>query len=131
LASTRLTPSQTSLVELVSQLAADARLLVREILELARAELGVRLSELRGLLVLLAAAGGALLVGLFAGTAAAVAALALVMPLWAAALVVAVAVLALAAALARAAVARLRRIAQPPELTLGALKEGAQWLRAP
>jgi ribose/xylose/arabinose/galactoside ABC-type transport system permease subunit len=124
------TPSPSSIVELVGQLASEAKALVREILNLAGAELRVRVSALRGLLLLLAGALGALLVGLLAAVTAAVAALALVMPLWAAALVVAVAVLAVAGALAGAFVSRLRRIATPPEETLAVLKEGTQWLRA-
>jgi ribose/xylose/arabinose/galactoside ABC-type transport system permease subunit len=122
-------PSPSSLVELVGQLADEARALVSEIVNLAAAELHVRVSELRGLFVLLAGALVALLVGLLAAVTAAVAALALAMPLWAAALVVAVAVLAIAGALAGAAVARLRKIAKPPEETLAVLKEGTAWLR--
>jgi Putative Actinobacterial Holin-X, holin superfamily III len=123
------TPSPSSLIELARQLAAEARALVREILDLAGAELRVRLSELRGLVLLVAGAATALLVGLLAAVAAAVAGLARVMPLWAAALVVAAIGLAIAAALAGAAVSRLRRIAKPPEETLGVLKQGTQWLR--
>jgi len=124
------TPSPQSIGELVGQLASEARALVREILDLAGAELRVRGSELRGLFLLLAGALCALVVGLLAAVTAAVAALALVLPLWAAALVVAVAVLAVAGVLTGAAVARLRRIAKPPEQTLAVLKQGAQWLRA-
>jgi hypothetical protein len=123
-------PSPSSLVELVDQLADEARALVHEILNLAGVELRVRLSELRGLFLLLAGALVALAAGLLAAVAAAVAALALAMPLWAAALVVAALVLAIAGALAAAAVARLRRIAKPPEETLAVLKEGTAWLRA-
>ena len=124
------TPSPSSLLELVVDLATEARALVREIVDLAGAELSVRVAELRGLVLLLVGAAGALLVGLLAAATAAIAGLAYAMPLWAAALVVAVAVLALAAALAGAAVTRLRRIAKPPEETLGVLKEGTRWLRA-
>jgi hypothetical protein len=51
------------------------------------------------------------------------------MPVWAAALVVAILALGVSFASARAAFARLRRLARPPEQTLGALKEGMEWLR--
>jgi len=123
-------PSASSLVELVGQLADEARALVREIVSLAGAELHVRVSELRGLFLLLAGAFVALVAGLLAALTAAVAALALAMPLWAAALVVSALVLAIAGALAGSAVARLRKIAKPPEETLAVLKEGTAWLRA-
>jgi len=128
-ATTPLSHDRPSLSELAAQVAADARELAAAVLRLAGAEAAERLSELRLLLVLLAAAAVALLIGLGTATLGMVDALAQRMPIWGAAFVVAAVVLVLGAVLAGLAVQRLRRIARPPAQTLGALKEGAQWLR--
>jgi uncharacterized protein (DUF58 family) len=61
--------------------------------------------------------------------AAAVAGLAMVMPLWGAALLVAGFTLALGWCSAGLGLRRLRTLARPPESTLNALEEGMQWLR--
>lgn len=131
MAATPLSHDRPSLVELAAQVAVDARELAAAVLRLAGAEAAERLSEVRLLLVLLAGAAGALFLGLGTATFGMVAALAQRMPIWGAAFVVAAVVLVLGAVLAGLAVQRLRRIARPPVETLGVLKEGAQWLRAP
>jgi hypothetical protein len=114
---------------LALRLASESASLVGDAARLLSAEAQERVVELRPALGWLSAAAGALVLGLTAAGAALVAGLAQVMPLWAAALVVAVLALALSVASARAAFARLRRLARPPEQTLGALKEGMEWLR--
>jgi Putative Actinobacterial Holin-X, holin superfamily III len=114
---------------LALRLASESASLVGDVARLLGAEAQERVGELRPALGWLSAAAGALVLGLTAAGAAAVAGLALVMPLWAAALVVAVLAAALSVACATAAFARLRRLARPPEQTLGALKEGMEWLR--
>ena len=124
-----LSHDRPSLADLAAQVAVDARELAAAVLRLAGAEAAERLSELRLLLVLLAAAAGALFIGLGTATLGMVAVLAQRMPIWGAAFVVAAVVLVLGAVLAGLAVQRLRRFARPPAQTLEALKEGAQWLR--
>ncbi len=96
--------------------------LLGEALRLLSAEAQVRVSELRGALMLVAAATGTLMLSLVAAGAAVVAALLTVMPLWSAALVVAAAALALAVGLGALAAARLKGLARPPEHTLNALE---------
>jgi hypothetical protein len=119
-----------SVAELVSRLGVESKSLARDVRELAIAELRGRLAELRVLAVLLAAAGGVLLLGLLAAGAGAIAALALAMPVWASALVVAFTALVAGGLVGLAAVRRLRRLAAPPEKTIAVLKEGVRWLQA-
>lgn len=123
-------PRDASIAELVSRLSVESRSLARNVGELASAELRGRLAELRVLAVLLAAAGGVLLLGLLAAGAGAIAALALAMPVWASALVVAFTALVAGGLVGLAAVRRLRRLAAPPEKTIAVLKEGVRWLQA-
>ena len=119
-----------SIADLVKRLTAESRSLARDVCALASAELGGRVVDVRALAVLLPMAGGVLLLGLLAAGAGATAALALAMPIWAAALVVASVALVAGGLLWAAAVERLRRLTAPPEKTLAVLKEGASWLQA-
>lgn len=123
-------PEQASIRQLVARLAVEGRALLADVSSLLGAEARGRVADLRAGSVLLAGAGGTLVVGLAVASTAAVAALAAVVPLWAAALVVAAAELALAFVLARRGVARLRRIAAPPGQTLEVLERGVRSLRA-
>jgi hypothetical protein len=114
---------------LALRLASESASLAADAARLLSAEARERIVELRPALGWLTAAAGGLLLFLTAAGAAAVAGLARVMPVWAAALVVAVLALGVSVACANAGFARLRRLARPPEQTLGALKEGLEWLR--
>ena len=116
--------------ELVRRLSEQTSTLVRQELDLARAELtqkGKRASRGAGLL---AAAGVAALLGLGALTACLILVLDAVMPAWLAALLVALAYAAIAAALAASGRSRLRE-AGPivPERTVETVKEDLQWAR--
>ena len=123
-------PDQASIGHLLARLVGEGRALVAEVSSLLGAEARWRAVDFRAGAVLLAGALGALLVGLAVASGAAVAALALALPLWAAALVVGVLELALAFVLARAGLARLRRMATPPEETLHVLEQGLRSLEA-
>jgi len=123
-------PEQASLRQLVARLVGEGSGLAADVGRLLGAETRVRVADLRAGGVLIAGAGGTLVVGLAVASGAAVAALALVLPLWAAALVVAAVELTLALLLARAGVARLRRAASAPERTLEVLEDGVRTLRA-
>ncbi len=123
-------PDQASIRHLVARLAGEGRALVAEVSSLLGAEARERAADFRTGAVLLADGLGALLLGLAVASGAAVAALALVLPLWAAALAVGVVELSLALVLARAGLARLRRVATPPDETLHVLEAGLRSLQA-
>jgi hypothetical protein len=123
-------PDEASIWRLVGRLISEARALVGEISRLLGAEARWRAADLRTGAVLLAGALGALLVGLAVASGAAVAALAQALPLWAAALIVGVVELAVAFVLARVGLARLRRMATPPDETLQVLGQGLRSLQA-
>lgn len=123
-------PDQPSIRHLVARLVDEGSALAGELTSLLGAEARGRAADLRVGGVLLAGALAALLVGLAVASGAGVAALALALPLWAAALVVAMVALGTAIVLARAGLARVRRMAAPPERTLEVLREGVRALRA-
>jgi uncharacterized membrane protein YqjE len=116
--------------DLVRALLSDVSLLVRKEAELATIELKAKASEVGGAAALLGA--GAVVALLAAGTliAAAVLALAIVLPAWAAALIVGVVLLALAAVLAVLGRSRLRA-ATPlaPTDTIDTVREDIAWMR--
>lgn len=116
--------------ELIKQLAEEVSQLVREELELARAELtakgkraGIGLGEL-------GAAGIVALYAVGALTACFIAALALVMPVWAAALIVAVVYALIAGVLAFVGRQQLEQNVPPtPERTQRTIKEDIEWAK--
>jgi uncharacterized membrane protein YqjE len=116
--------------DLVEQLSADVRELVRAELALARAELSARA---RGLAVAGGLAAGGAVLGLLAlGTfvATAVIALANVWPAWLAALVVALVLGALAGILLAVGMRIGRRAAPPtPTETIESIKEDVEWVK--
>ena len=116
--------------ELIRSLFADVALLARREAELARIELKEKASKVGVAVGLLA--GGAIFAIFAVATliAAAVLALAIVLPAWAAALIVAVVLVAIAAALAQIGRARLRRAGPlAPTRTLETMQEDIEWIR--
>jgi hypothetical protein len=117
--------------ELVKQLAEETATLVRQEIALARAEVttksrraGIGLGELGG-------AGLAALFALGALTTCFIAALDLLLPLWAAALVVAVVYGAVAAGLALTGRRQLQENVPPtPERTGKSMKENVEWAKS-
>lgn len=116
--------------DLVEQLSADVRELVRAELALAKSEL---VGNARRLAVAAAIAGAGALLGLLAlgtFTATAVIALANVWPTWLAALVVALVLGALANMLALVGIRVGRRAAPPtPAATIESIKEDVEWVK--
>lgn len=121
---------QLPMQELVKQLAEEVSTLVRQEMELARAEMttkarraGIGLGEL----------GGGGIVGLYALgalTACFIAALALVMPLWASALIVAAVYGAIAVVLFLVGRRQLEEATPPvPERTRQTIKEDLEWAK--
>jgi uncharacterized membrane protein YqjE len=123
-------PSDQSIAGLVKDLANETSTLVRQEIDLAKAEMterGLRMGRGAGLL------GAAALIGLLAAgalTACLVALLDLAMTTWLAALVVTVAFGAIAAALALTGRKQIREAAPPvPEQAIDSVKEDVQWAK--
>jgi uncharacterized membrane protein YqjE len=122
--------SDQSIGELVKDLATETSTLVRQELDLAKAEMaerGKRAGKGAGIL------GAAALVGLLAAgalTACLVAALDLAMATWLAALIVTVVYAAIAGALAVTGRKQIREAAPPvPEQAIDSVKEDVQWAK--
>jgi uncharacterized membrane protein YqjE len=116
--------------ELVSRAAHQMSELVRQELALAKAELADKGREAGRGAGLFGGAGTVALYGGASLVAAAVAALSLVLPVWAAASIVGVVLLAIAGALAAAGRSRMRRAAPPvPEQTAESVKADVQEIK--
>jgi hypothetical protein len=121
---------QLPVSELVKQLAEETGTLVRQEIELARAEISTKAKRAGIGLGELGAAGIVALLGLGALTACFVAALALAMPVWAAGLIVAVIYGATSAVLTVIGRRQLQRGLPPtPERTRQTLEENMEWAR--
>ncbi len=112
--------------ELFSEFMEQGRRLVRAEVALARAELKAEAKKASAGAGLLAGGGVVLFLGAMTFVAFLVAALAVVMPVWASALIVAVLLLAVGGAVAWAGLGRLKRI-HGPQRTIQTLKEDGQW----
>ncbi|MBV9536609.1 MAG: phage holin family protein [Solirubrobacterales bacterium] len=116
--------------ELFKELSSDLSMLVRQELQLARAEMTEK-GKQAGFGV--GMFGGAGIVGLLAAgtlSACVIAALALAMSVWLAALIVTVVYLAVAGVLALVAKKRVSRATPPvPEQTVETVKEDVQWAK--
>lgn len=115
--------------ELVGRLSREASLLIKQEMDLAKAELAVN-GRVVGIGAAMIGAGGMFGMGAFAAlTAAIILALALVMPAWLAALVVTILYGAVAGSMALAGKQRVSK-AQPliPQ-TLETLKEDLDWIK--
>lgn len=123
-------PEQLPTGELVSRLARQVSELVRGELELAKTELAQK-GKRAGAGAGLAGAGGVIaLYGLGALIAAAIAALALVWPVWLAALVIGVVILLVAGGLALAGRAQLKKAVPPaPEHATQSVKDDVAAVR--
>jgi uncharacterized membrane protein YqjE len=115
--------------DLVKQLADQTSTLVRQEIDLAKAEVAQQGKEAGKGVGLLA--GGAVVALLGAGTLVAFLVMLLdgAIPNWLAALIVAVVLLALAAGLALAGRNRLRRATPPAQQTVETVKEDVQWAK--
>ncbi len=116
--------------ELMRELAEETTTLVRQELDLAKAEMTQKGKE-AGLGIGMFGAAG--IIGLFALgalTACFIAALALTMDVWLAALIVAVAYAVIAGVVALVAKARLKQATPPtPEQTVETVKEDVEWVK--
>jgi putative superfamily III holin-X len=107
-----------ALAELVSRLLDDLKLLTRQEVQLAKHELGERVSDVQRQVLSLALGIAALAAGVLVLLAAGVLVLSLIMPAWGAALLVGVAVSSLGATLLLAGKAKLAHTSLKPERTI-------------
>jgi hypothetical protein len=116
--------------ELLKQLSQETTTLVRQELELAKAEMAQKGKRAGMGAGMFGGAGAAALLGLGALSAAAIAALDAAMPLWLAALIVALIWLAVAGALALTGKAKVQQATPPiPEQTQQSVKEDVEWAK--
>ena len=121
--------AERSLGELLSNLATEAVLLLRQELELFKAEVKEKLGRDGRAGALVAAGGVILLSGWLALLAAAILALGLVLPWWAAALLVAAVALIVGFVILRIGMRQLSREDLTPHRTLSSLRTDAAWIR--
>ncbi len=121
--------AERSLSTLLSDLASETVELLRQELALFKAELQEKLSKAGIGAAALAAAALIAFSGWLFLLLAAVFALDLVLPIWAAALIVGVLVVAIAGALALYGKSRLRADALMPERTMRSLREDQAWIK--
>jgi uncharacterized membrane protein YqjE len=116
--------------ELLKRLSQETTTLVRQELDLAKAEMAQK-GKRAGLGAgMFGGAGAAALLGLAALSAAAIAALDAALPLWLAALIVALIWLAIAGALALTGKAKVQQATPPvPEQTQRSVKEDVEWAK--
>jgi len=122
-------PRELSFAELLRRFAEQTTRLIRAELELARAELTDKFALYARSAVAFGAAAVLGLGAFGALTAAVIAALALVLPLWGAALIVTALYGAGALALAAAGRAQVRNVTPVPTQTLQLTKEDIEWVK--
>jgi hypothetical protein len=119
-----------SIGELVKDLASETSTLVRQEIDLAKAEMTDRAKRAGKGAGMLAAGAAVVLLALGALTAALIAALDLAMPTWLAALIVAVVYCAIAGVLVQIGRKQVQEAVPPvPEETIDSVKEDVQWAK--
>lgn len=118
-----------SIGELFADLTQGVSTLVRQEVQLAKTEITEHISAGVKGIGFLVVAGCFAFVGFQALVAAAILALALILPWWLAALIVAVVLLVIAGVLLPGALSGLKKMTAPPEKTIETLKEDAQWAK--
>jgi hypothetical protein len=116
-------PEWSPLAELVGRLSDDLKLLTKQEAELAKRELSESFNEAKRQAAQLALGGGALVAGLLVLLAAAVLALATIIPAWSAALVVGGLVSILGLLLIFMGKAKLSRVSFKPEQALKGMEQ--------
>ena len=121
---------QKSLGELFADLSTQISALVRQEVQLAKTEITEKVSGLANGAAALAVAAFLGIAAFFVLLIAAIYALSLVLPAWAAALIVAVVLLIIAGVAAMTGIKMLKKATPPmPEKTMETLKETPQWLK--
>ena len=121
--------SERTLGEIFSDLTQNFSELVREEVALAKTELSQNASKLARDVVFLAIGGFIAYAGLLVLLAAAVFALALVMPLWLSALIIGLVVVIIGYAFVQKGISDLRKGSFMPKQTVESLKEDREWAK--
>lgn len=121
--------AERPLGELFSEVASETGTLVRQEVQLAKTEMVAKTKDAGGNIAWAASGAAISFAGALALIAAIIVALALVMPLWLAALIVGAAVVAIGASLALHGINALKSIDPAPRKTIHELKENTQWAR--
>lgn len=116
--------------ELISELYRDFQRIFTQTIELAKTEMSAKTSQLAKDGVAVAIGGVLAYSGFLFLLLAATAALALVMPFWAAALIVGGLVTIIGGAMAAAGYAKMKKVDLKPERTVQSLKEDREWLKS-
>lgn len=121
--------NERSVGDLFGELSQEMSTLVRQEVQLAKAEMSQKASRVGKDLGFLAVGGAVAYAGFLALLAAAILALALVLPGWAAALIVGVVVAAIGFFLVRKGLKDLKQTDPAPRETLQTMKEDVQWAK--
>jgi putative superfamily III holin-X len=120
---------EASAAELFTTLARDTSILVKTEVQLAAVEMTQKARDASSHLALVGAGGGLALAGLLALMTAAIAALAMVIPVWMAALLVGSLVAVVGYVMVHTGLERLRRLSPVPKETVKTLKDDAIWAK--
>lgn len=118
-----------SIVDVLKDIASNIQHLIRSEIRLARTELQDQLIKARGGITLIAAGGILALLGFLFVLLAAVFALALVLPAWAASLIVAIVTAGVGGLLASKGISRLKQVTLPPPRTVASIQETIAWAK--
>jgi len=122
-------PTDRSIGAVLTDIVGDVQQIVRAESRLARAEFREELTKAKRGATLLVAAGIVIALALGVALLAAVYALAIIWPPWAAALAVAVVTFVIGGVLAAAGLRQLRNVTVSPDRTVSSLKENIQWAK--
>jgi hypothetical protein len=115
--------------QVIGSLFANLKRLLRDEVELAKAEVGRKVSEAGKSVIWLVAGGVAAFIGVLAVVAALILGLALFMPAWAAALIVGAIILCVAAIVISTHLKKLRNADLVPHKTIHTLQENVEFLK--
>lgn len=116
-------PEQASTGELIARLSEQTSTLIRDEMRLAQAEMSQKAKHAGTGIGMFGASGVLALMGLGAGVATAIIALALVLPTWAAAVIVTVALLSVAGIVALLGKKQVEQAKPAPERTIASVKK--------
>ncbi len=121
-------PGERSITDVVQGIIGDVQEIVRSEVRLARSEIVTELDKLKAAAPLLIAGGAVAVLALLFLIWTIVFALAVVLPMWAAALIVTALLAVMGGITTTAGVKKLRQI-NPPERTIATVKENVQWAK--
>ncbi len=121
-------PGERSITDVLQDIISNVQEIVRSEVRLARSEIVTELNKVKAAAPLLIAGGAVAVLGLLFLFWTIVFALAVVLPLWAAALIVTALLAIMGGVTMTAGVKKLRQI-NPPQRTIATVKENVQWAK--